>query len=717
MADATPAIDTATALAGAIARHVPITILAEAVERLRLDPDFAHRRKQAPADPTSARLKLARHAVAMAVAAGAAAELAGELASRLHLDGEAFAQLAAFAYEDSVDDAAKQAALARRANTMALDRLGENLEHWKAWVCVVAIELPAGVVRGTGILVGPDLVLTAWHTVKKHAIARRMVALFDHRRGAPVTDLDALDKTVRQVSFHQEWHVDSCVDLKGEGLLPDPDPMSAEMLTLREQSLDFALLRLAEPIGKQARDLSVGGVQRGWLRLEPPSGVLSQDDRIIIPQHPGGHPQRIDFGRFAAALSQLDASRTRLRYTAEAEPGSSGAPCFNQKFTMVGMHNAAVLQDGVPIANQAIRLEVILAKLKPDARRLLAAESLKEPPPIWSTSEDPAAPRVILGRTALIKWIKAAETEMPAERAVRIYAVAPKVLGPDGSKGFGKSFSIEILRAARRGAGEHLVVLGAPEALLPATAPDVIAAIAVQLGIPPDELATMPPRPSLETAGGISGDKLSLWASVELPAWFDGVLARRRQWTRNLLDEARAEIRLHELRGEPIPHPLREQAQSGGTLTMTRWKHVWFVLDRLGEGNISDEVRNFLAGLTGSNLPEASVRPELRRLRWLFLGLVPDFLGDGVTVELLDPMALAAEECVAPMKRMTAALGRVLDDSYVEGLRDMWETNLAPGPPFDDPHRRLALVQGRLVSYVKLVERSALQTPPEGSGP
>lgn len=722
-------------LAQAIARHVPITIMAEVVAALGLDDEFLQRRKEAPKEPALAKLHLARLAVtAAAQKKGGIELLARALVRRLWLDSEAVGTLSPYTEDDPGGDAAKQAAIALRANTLRMAELRERLTEWEPWLCVIVADLPEGTRCGTGFLVGPDTVLTAFHTVKDHVVKVEgggqqgegelcvmqpapgtLHALFDHVQGGPIQQLANVGRGILCVPFAQEWLLAACEDLARDGLDPDPDPLTPDELALRQARLDFVLVRLAEPVGAQARNATIGGTRRRWMQLQPVSTPLAHQDRIIIPQHPGGHPLRIDFGRVSGPFTQRDGSNTRIRYDTETSPGTSGAPCFNQNFQLVGLHNAELRRSGRTEANQAIRLERIIAQLQAHPRAASVLQAAPPPPGsmMWSASPDPDKPRVVIGRTRLSAWIAAAATEAPPNRAQRIYAAEGKNQSTRNTSGFGKSFSIEILKAARSGMAEHIVVLGTDEALLPANAPDVLLAIAIQLQIPDEEMKTMPPRPGTLAA---SSDKLSRWASEELPAWFDGVLARRRQVTRDLVAEAADSVRLMTQLGLVVPPELQSIA-AGASVTESRWRHVWIALDRLGETRLPEEVCALLGGLTGGSLPEPSLRPELRRLRWLFLGFRPDFLAeDCVTTELLDPMEITVEDCVVPLQDMAVALGRVLSDDYLDGLRAAMAMMLAPGPPFDDANRRLWLLQGRLVGFAQRVERSVRQTHPMGAG-
>lgn len=726
-------------LAQVIARHVPITIMAEVVTTLGFDDNFLQRRKEAPKEPALAKLHLARLAVvAAAQKSGGTELLARALVRRLWLDSEAVGTLFPYTEGDPGDDAAKQAAIALRANTLRMAELRERLTDWEPWLCVIVAELPEGTRRGTGFLVGPDTVLTAFHTLKDHVVKVEgagpqgedelrvrqpapgaLHALFDHVQGGPIRQLADAGRGILCVPFAQEWLLAACEDLARDGLDPDPDPPTSGELALRQARLDFVLVRLAEPVGAQARNATIGGPRRRWMQLQAVVTPLTDQDRIIIPQHPEGHPQRIDFGRVSGPFTQRDGSNTRIRYDTETSPGTSGAPCFNQNFQLVGLHNAELRRAGQTEANQAIRLERIIAHLQahPLGARVLQAAP---PPPgsmTWSASPDPDKPRVVIGRRQFSAWIAAAAAEAPLVRAERIYAAEGKDRGTRNTSGFGKSFSIEILKAARRGMAEHIVVLGTNEALLPATAtataPDLLLAIAVQLQIPDEEMKMMPPRPGTPAA---SSDKLSRWASEELPAWFDGVLARRRQLTRDLAAEAAVSVRLMTQLGLAVPPELQNIA-AGVSVTESRWRHVWIALDRLGETRLPEEVCALLGGLTGGSLPEPSVRPELRRLRWLFLGFRPDFLAeDSVTTELLDPMQITVADCIVPLQEMAAALGRVLSNDYLKGLSDAMTLMLAPGPPFDDANRRLWLLQGRLVGFTQRVERSVRQSQPGVAG-
>jgi hypothetical protein len=119
------------------------------------------------------------------------------------------------------------------------------------------------------------------------------------------------------------------------------------------------LLRLDQKVGLQPLKLSGGRRRRSWVELAQdtvPQGLTAQD-WIIIPQHPNGFPLKIDLGRY----QELDQSGTRIRYSTNTSLGSSGSPCFNHQFKLVGLHNASVGPVTKRLANQAIRFDHIAA--------------------------------------------------------------------------------------------------------------------------------------------------------------------------------------------------------------------------------------------------------------------------------------------------------------------------------------------------------------------
>ena len=56
---------------------------------------------------------------------------------------------------------------------------------------------------------------------------------------------------------------------------------------------------------------------------------------IILGYHPRGH-QRLTIT--AKALLEVDAGATRIRYRIDADPESSGAPCFDRSWNLVALH-------------------------------------------------------------------------------------------------------------------------------------------------------------------------------------------------------------------------------------------------------------------------------------------------------------------------------------------------------------------------------------------
>jgi hypothetical protein len=182
---------------------------------------------------------------------------------------------------------------------------------------VCRIEIPEETPKGTGFLVGPDLLLTNHHVLKTR----------DH---------------VEKASVRFDYRVDSTGVVSSPGRLFKLDP--GFYFPSDEEKLDYALVRVqGKPLetitvpdpNPSLMDLVLTGKHRGYLVLK--SEFITENDRVNIIQHPEGKPMK-------AVLTQnyvaRDMSNTRVQYVADTMEGSSGSPVFNQKWEVVALHHS-----------------------------------------------------------------------------------------------------------------------------------------------------------------------------------------------------------------------------------------------------------------------------------------------------------------------------------------------------------------------------------------
>lgn len=703
-----------TAFIDLLVSNVPANAFIEVVREQGVVLDYDVLRKQAPDDPTDARRFIASRVIDTYDGRRRISQLAAGLYRRVYLDDYLAPRLAAYAVESdpAIDDSAKQAAIAKRANTMSSRLLREFLSENESRVCLVmaANDAPAAqppLRLGTGFLVGPDSVLTAYHTLTDHIIngqaanpsPGRCCVVFDYYDGDPLVAFDRIPPTCRVVEFAKDWLVASKEDMPGDGRFRDPDDQQLQLLPTR---LDFALIRLAEPVGKQTRQRA-GGARRSWIRVTPPQVQLKNEDRIIIPQHPNGYHQRIDFGRFSEQDSAFDTSKTRFRYDTETDQGTSGAPCFDHRFALVGMHNAAFRPANIELRkNQAIRIEPIHAVIAGVPNRDDADRAAVR---LWNTSTSDA-PRVILGRTILLDWLERGQIETTSECKQRVYAATVKPQDRASNSGFGKTFTIEILGAARRGKAEPIVLLGTERDSLPDSVSDLVRAIGFQLGIDKSFLDTMPPRPSPDLpAQAPNADKLRRWASQDVPAWFDHVIG---EWGEQEFDEVAEALQriafAQQHNQRPSAQDLELSREPGPRLAVRRrWPIAWIAINVVG-ATISEEVQDLLAGLIGVKFNETSMPRQLRRLRWLFIGEAPDFLStDQYTIEELDPRLVNSDDIIAAIRLLADSMAFDIQDTDLELATVMVNLVTAPDghPSAVDPTKRLAYFQRTLFPNIR----------------
>lgn len=225
----------------------------------------------------------------------------------------------------------------------------EGLNRLRSQVC--RIEIPVNQASGTGWLVASDLVLTNWHVIRKVQAGTKqpsdIVCRFDYAADAAGTNPGVA------VALAANWCVDSSQASPSE-LGTGPEAPSNDLL-------DYALLRLAKPIGA---DAVAPGRTRGWIKTQRHTASPPANSIVLVLQHPDGDPLKLAIGTSRGSAD----GGTRVLHDANTLGGSSGSPCLNAKLELVALHNAGdPLYDGVlgaPAQNQAVPIEPILAKLQ-----------------------------------------------------------------------------------------------------------------------------------------------------------------------------------------------------------------------------------------------------------------------------------------------------------------------------------------------------------------
>jgi hypothetical protein len=188
---------------------------------------------------------------------------------------------------------------------------------------------------GTGFLVGADLLMTNHHVVQEllghESVKGELRFRFDFKRTAEA-DTPQAGLFVEPVA-NERWLELSATPSAVDKL---PDPGGQEPA---EGELDFALIRLAVPVGLRpigTLDEKAPGRVRGWMRLEKDTALtlLGEGQSVFILQHPGGDALQISFGDF------LRVGARRVRYDANTLPGSSGSPCLDVRLDLVALHHA-----------------------------------------------------------------------------------------------------------------------------------------------------------------------------------------------------------------------------------------------------------------------------------------------------------------------------------------------------------------------------------------
>lgn len=230
-------------------------------------------------------------------------------------------------------------------------------------VCRIEIAVSGGGQRfGTGFLVGPDLVMTNWHVVYPLLAAEDANTTYAGPTAAPSDLVCRFDYKVlangttnpgNAFALATEWRV----------LL---SPNSKAGREPRADELDVAILRLREsagslPVGKAGSK----GAYRGWISFGSGSapGAFRENAPLFIIEHPSAAPLKLALDTHA--MLQVNANGTRVRYSTNTEPGSSGSPCFDQEWNLIAVHHSGDPSppDHRPAYNEGIPAPAIVSLL------------------------------------------------------------------------------------------------------------------------------------------------------------------------------------------------------------------------------------------------------------------------------------------------------------------------------------------------------------------
>ena len=228
----------------------------------------------------------------------------------------------------------------------------------------VIIRLGGGVTEyGTGFLVAPGVLLT-----NNHVVASREQAASG------------------QIQFNYEENEDDAIEA------PFRFELAPDLFFVTSKRFDCTFVAVADLDDKLA--------QFGFCPLIEEQGKVTIGEHVNIIQHPDGRPKEIAIrdNKLVDIPEGADASGDFLYYSTDTEPGSSGAPVFNDQWEVVAMHHTAVP--------------------KRRNNRFLTRDNR-----VWKEGMDPALLQFVANEgvrvSRLVRFLKTLELKTAEQRALR----------------------------------------------------------------------------------------------------------------------------------------------------------------------------------------------------------------------------------------------------------------------------------------------------------
>jgi endonuclease G, mitochondrial len=170
-------------------------------------------------------------------------------------------------------------------------------------------------IKGTGFMVGPQLLLTNFHVLD-----------WTDMQQAPLADI--VQHSLVEFDFEEQYN--------------------GRMQAIASFRLDPATLLLASPIDQldyvlvavkpidETQTVSIDSF--GYNRLAGDQGKINKGEPVFIIQHPNGQPKQVVIQN--NRLIDRDEALPYLTYEADTESGSSGSPVFNRQWEVVALHHS-----------------------------------------------------------------------------------------------------------------------------------------------------------------------------------------------------------------------------------------------------------------------------------------------------------------------------------------------------------------------------------------
>ncbi len=186
---------------------------------------------------------------------------------------------------------------------------------------------------GTGVLVAPDLILTNYHVLSSKEIS----------------DQARLNELAKSMLFEFGFiSQEQDTPVRPDELSPHSNqPVVAYSLT---RELDYALLRVEPNI-----------TELDYIQPVPLISVLPEKKTSLnLLHHPAGNVMQISLS--PSGVVKTDSQSGRIWYVNRTQGGSSGSPCFSEKWEFVALHHASMSR-GFGSIREGILFECIYAEI------------------------------------------------------------------------------------------------------------------------------------------------------------------------------------------------------------------------------------------------------------------------------------------------------------------------------------------------------------------